>query len=233
MPPRPSPSAAPSGSRKPQARSLRTREALLAAARRLAEERGSLDAVTADAIVAEAQVAKGTLFAHFGDMDGLLSHVLLNRLADLVSQTEPADPSASPVVPTVAPPVAPSDPMGVLLDKMSRLIRVISSDQTVLRIFLNKTGYGSGHCAPEFVEILSRLDQELAGFLGLWQQAGDWKPAIRGDLAPEILTDGLIAFMVHAALKFRSGEVPELDACLARLALQTRAYLLAAPSVAT
>lgn len=53
-----------------------TAEALIEAGQKLAEERG-LSAMTVDAIVAAAGVAKGTFYVHFPDRDGFL--VLLHR----------------------------------------------------------------------------------------------------------------------------------------------------------
>lgn len=60
----PTPSAAPKGGRK--AAMARTREALIDAGLRLAERTG-LNGLSVNLIVAEAGVAKGTFFHHFGD----------------------------------------------------------------------------------------------------------------------------------------------------------------------
>ena len=59
----------------PQARVLRTRNALLAAGRRLFAER-AIDAVAIDDIVAAAGVAKGTFYNHFDDKDALLTAIV-------------------------------------------------------------------------------------------------------------------------------------------------------------
>lgn len=55
-------------------RKLRTREALLAAARYLLEER-SIDSITVDEIAAQADVAKGTVYNYFGDKDALVNEL--------------------------------------------------------------------------------------------------------------------------------------------------------------
>ena len=59
----------------PQARVLRTRNALLAAGRRLFAER-AIDAVAIDDIVAAAGVAQGTFYNHFDDKDALLTAIV-------------------------------------------------------------------------------------------------------------------------------------------------------------
>ncbi|WP_417693304.1 TetR/AcrR family transcriptional regulator [Roseibium sp.] len=206
--------------RRPQARTLKTREKVLEAARQMAERSGGLEELTAEAIAAEAGVAKGTIFAHFTDMDGLLSYLLLDRLAELIKPegSEPYAPGSG---------VHPA-PLEGVLGKMEQLIRVITTDQTVLRLFLQNTGYGIGTCAPEFLAVLHRLDGELEAFLRAWQEHSQWRPALRQDLDPAEMTDGLIAFMVHAALKHRSGQTADLSDVLARLKRHTRAYLIVA-----
>lgn len=203
--------------RKPQQRAVETRARLLQAVETLAEQNG-LDRLTAEAIATAAGVAKGTLFAHFGDMDGLLSHVLLRQLDALLEA--PTDPRPDPL---------PTDqPLTLLFLKLTRLIEVITESQTSLRLFLKGTGYGGdGTCAPDFIATLGALDQELCDFLRRWQQTPTWTPSLRTTLTPEEMTDGLIAFTVHASLKYRSGEVSELPQVLDRLRVHVHAYLLA------
>lgn len=57
--------------REPRADAARNRERILAAARRLMEERGP-EAVSMDCVAAEAGVGKGTLYRRFGDRNGLV-----------------------------------------------------------------------------------------------------------------------------------------------------------------
>lgn len=209
--------------RKTQQRTLLTRNRILDAARELAGQE-NLEAVTAEAIAEAAGVAKGTVFAHFGDMDGLLSYLLLDRLRELLSADSDPEPPQVTDAPTRN--LSELDPVQLVLSKMMRLISVITSSQLVLRLFLENTGATKGHCAPEFVEVLDRLDAELSAFLTLWQSAPSLRPALRNDRTPEELTDGLIAFMIYGAIVFRSHQLSDLSLLKERLVRHVDAFLL-------
>ncbi|MEP1933210.1 MAG: helix-turn-helix domain-containing protein [Roseibium sp.] len=203
--------------RKPQARTAVTRTRILDAATELASK-SSLEDVTAEAVAREAGVAKGTIFAHFGDMDGLLSHLLLDRIRLLRKM---ADQDAMNSETDLA------DPVGALVLRMMSLVDVITSSQTMLRVFMENIGVTKGHCAPEFIEQLDVLDAKLIGFLKVWQASDSLKPALRKDRTPEELHDGLIAFLLHGAILYRSHQVAELSIIRDRLYRHVEAYLLA------
>ncbi|MFI1394067.1 TetR/AcrR family transcriptional regulator [Streptomyces sp. NPDC020681] len=84
--------------RKERADAARNREAVLAAAARLFEERGDPDRVSMDDIAAAAGVGKGTLFRRFGDRVGLIKALVERRTeelrADLVEGPPPLGPGA-------------------------------------------------------------------------------------------------------------------------------------------
>ncbi len=136
--------------RKPQARTALTRARILEAAAHLSRKK-SLEEMTAEAIAREAGVAKGTIFAHFGDMDGLLSYLLLGELQKL---RQAADKNDKLTAQDLANPVA------ALVSRMMALIAVITESQTMLRVFLENIGATKGHCAPEFIEHLDALDEK-------------------------------------------------------------------------
>jgi len=202
--------------RKPQQRSIATKARVLQAARELTRKHG-LETVTAEAVAQEAGVAKGTVFSHFGDMDGLLTHVLRDRLEALRSGAAAEEPRAEDL----------SDPVGVLMSRMMGLITAITESPAVLRLFLDNIGVTKPNCAEEFVETLDALDADLAAFLGDWQKAREAVPALRKDRTPAEMVDGLIAFMIHGAILFKSHQVT--DPCLleGRLRRHVEAYLLA------
>jgi len=202
--------------RKPQQRSIATRARVLAAARDLSRKHG-LELVTAEAVAQEAGVAKGTVFSHFGDMDGLLSHVLLDRLNTLRSTAEEE----------TVPAGCRSDPVGMLLTRMMSFIAVITDSPTILRLFLDNIGVTKPNCAAEFVATLDALDADIAVFLKTWQETAGMKPALRQDRSPEEMVDGLIAFMVHGAILLKSHQITDRTALEARLRRHLEAYLLA------
>ncbi|MEU3934249.1 helix-turn-helix domain-containing protein [Streptomyces sp. NPDC029044] len=83
-----------------RADAARNRARLLEAAGRLVAERGA-DAVTMEAVAAEAQVGKGTVFRRFGDRTGLLTALLDHSekkfQASFLSGPPPLGPGAPPV----------------------------------------------------------------------------------------------------------------------------------------
>lgn len=202
--------------RKPQQRTIRTRARLLDAARTLSAIHG-IETVTAEAVAARAGVAKGTVFAHFGDMDGLLSYVLLDRLQALKTSAEAEAPNAA----------LPADPVDLLLERMMALIAVVTENPTILRLLLDNIGVTKPHCAPDFVATLDALDADLAAFLTLWQETPDAAPPLRQDRTPVELVDGLIAFMIHGAILFTSHQLADLELLKARLKRHVEAFVLA------
>jgi len=203
--------------RKPQQRSIATRARVLQAARDLSQKHG-LEALTAEAVASEAGVAKGTVFSHFGDMDGLLSHVLLERL-DALRSKETQSPASDAV---------PQDPVEALMQRIMALIAVITDSPTILRLFLDNIGVTKANCAAEFVETLDALDAELAAFLKFWQGSDTLEPPLRKDRLPAELVDGLIAFMIHGAILFKSHQITDRAVLEARLRRHVEAYLLQA-----
>ncbi|ASP33291.1 TetR/AcrR family transcriptional regulator [Labrenzia sp. VG12] len=201
--------------RKPQQRSIATRARVLTAARDLSQKHG-LELVTADAVAREAGVAKGTVFSHFGDMDGLLSYVLLDRLNALRAANAAEAAESSDL----------QDPVGLLMRRMMALIAVITDSPTILRLFLDNIGVTKPHCAEAFVETLDGLDKDLATFLEAWQQTGTLKPALRRDRSAAELTDGLIAFMIHGAILLKSHQLTDRTALEERLRRHVEAFLL-------
>lgn len=201
--------------RKPQQRSIATRARVLQAARDLSRKNG-LESVTAEAVASQAGVAKGTVFSHFGDMDGLLSHVLLERLDALRSGTA-QDPAQDAL---------PKDPVDALMQRMMALIAVITDSPAILRLFLDNIGVTKANCAAEFVETLDALDADLAAFLEMWQRSESLAPALRRDRLPAEMVDGLIAFMIHGAILYKSHQITDRAVLEARLRRHVEAYLL-------
>ncbi len=201
--------------RKPQARTALTRARILTAAGALSRSK-SLEELTADAIAREAGVAKGTIFAHFGDMDGLLSYLLLEQLQQLRAAADQDDMASKEDL---------QDPVGALVTRMMGLIAVITESQTMLRVFLENIGATKGHCAPEFVEQLDALDEKLLGFLTKWQSSENMEPRLRSDRTPQEMLDGLIAFVIHGAIVFRSHQIRDLSVLRDRLYGHVEAFL--------
>ena len=119
-----------------------------------------------------------------------------------------------------------SDPVGLLLNRMMGLIAVITDSPTILRLFLDNIGVTKPNCAAEFVETLGALDADLAAFLDMWQNATDMKPALRQDRTSAEMVDGLIAFMIHGAMVFKSHQITDRSELEGRLRRHVEAFLL-------
>ncbi|NUR83227.1 MAG: TetR/AcrR family transcriptional regulator [Nonomuraea sp.] len=81
-----------------RADAARNREKVLAAAARLFAEKG-VEAVSMDAVAAEAGVGKGTLFRRFGDKSGLAVALLDARERDLQQRVLSGEPPLGPGAP--------------------------------------------------------------------------------------------------------------------------------------
>ncbi|MEV0614683.1 helix-turn-helix domain-containing protein [Nonomuraea sp. NPDC050404] len=86
---------------KERADAARNREKVLAAAARLFADKG-VDAVSMDAIAADAGVGKGTLFRRFGDKSGLAVALLDAREHDLQERILSGPPPLGPGAPATA-----------------------------------------------------------------------------------------------------------------------------------
>ncbi|GAA0772618.1 TetR/AcrR family transcriptional regulator [Roseibium denhamense] len=202
--------------RKQQTRTAITRARLLHAAGVLANGK-RLDDLTAEAIAKEAGVAKGTLFAHFGDMDGLFSHLLLGQLQQFRMAAEEE---------TLPSPANLADPVGALTDQVMALLTIITESRTMLRLFMENIGVTKGHCAPEFAEQLDALGIKIAAFLKAWQASQTVIPQLRQDRSPEEMLEGVYAFLIHGAVLYSSYQIDDRDLIRARLYRHIEALLI-------
>ncbi len=157
--------------RPPQDRRLRTRAALLAAAREIAAAQG-LGALRAEAVVARAGTAKGTFFAHFPDKDHLVAALVAERLAAL--------------------PVAAATDLPSVLAACRPLIALMVSEPEVVPVmarFSMPEGDGSG-----MGEAIHARIGVMAGQIAAAQAAGGVRAA-----DPGLLAEGMMAFLFHAA----------------------------------
>jgi len=198
--------------KKPQKRTLQTRKKILRTARSLVQEFG-FDGVSTDVITRESGVAKGTLFAHFGDRNGLMSCLLDERLAAMLDEWQKSS-------------LASDKGMVVLLKRSMAFINLMASDRGVFSLFLQNSGVTSPNTSPKFYETLTRLTNLLTDHLEQWSNDKTASERLRVDLTPTELGDGLIAFMIQAASRHLCGEIPDRENVKAMLEKQFRAWLL-------
>jgi AcrR family transcriptional regulator len=194
-----------------QHRSLQTFHKIVDSARALAEERGYGGVCTED-VARLAGVAKGTVFAHFGDKAGLLTALLVEELRRL---TDRGDTLESSQVPT--------DPILALLDSVMPFLELLARERTIVDLYLRRTGITDSSCFPGLIRELERLQCGLLRQIEQRRERGQ----IRGDVECSILVEGIVAFVTQAALRRQCGEIPSAAAQRAVLEQQFSAWLLA------
>jgi TetR/AcrR family transcriptional regulator, fatty acid biosynthesis regulator len=155
-----------------QARKLRTQAAILDAARAIVAQ-GGYGALRADKLAQAAGIAKGTIFAHYPDMDHLRAALVAEHLVPLVS-------------------LSPVRDVPGLLGAMVPVYDFLMSDAHVLPAvsrFSGPEGAGLG-MAEAICDLTQNLARAIAGLQGR---------GIVGSGDPVLLADGVMAFTFHAA----------------------------------
>ena len=188
------------------AKKAQVRQALYEAALTQFRTSGYEDASIAD-ICKAAGVAKGTFFAHFSDKDALLATMIGADMAGALAQiaTAPAPRNVDQMIALLHP-----------------LMEIMTESRTSFDVILRHSGVG---IISEISPIAECFGQMIEVF-GQWFNPASNHP-YRRDIGPELLSEGLQAFLVQAlALKFCSlhNAVPANE----RLATYLRAWVLPA-----
>ena len=153
------------------ARSRRTRAALLDSARRILEaaqrhfnEHG-LERANVDAIAADAGVSKMTVYNNFGSKEGLFQAVVRDRTATVVADV----PGAGPL--------DPDQPEKALLAIGARFLALARGDDALgaLRSVYGVAGAQTEACRAFYKEGPERVNGELAAYLRRAHSAGTLK----------------------------------------------------------
>lgn len=197
--------------RKPQKRTHETKARILEAARELTEGK-PFDAVSMDAIARQSGVAKGSLFAHFTDKNGLLSHVVAERLLAIVDDWEVEGTEGG-------------SRLAELLDRSMALVDLLSADRAVLQIYLDYSGATSSNVSAPFSASLEALEDRLFSFLSHWRENGGGPFTLRTDLDVGALAAGVSAFVTTAAIYRACERIGSRADCVALLESQFTAWL--------
>jgi AcrR family transcriptional regulator len=177
--------------RKVQARTLATRDRLLAAGREIVAAE-SMAGLRTEEVVLRAGTAKGTFFAHFQDRDHFLAALLAESLgAELARLAAPADRAG----------------LMLLLERVYRLFAADSETVTLLARFSGPAGAGMG-----LDRLICQVVESLAEGLAGMQARGEVGSRAR----PEVLAEGLVALIFHAAASAQCGMHGDADAVKAR-----------------
>jgi AcrR family transcriptional regulator len=170
-------------SRPPQKRRLETRARLLEVADAQIANVG-YSGLRVEDVVAEAGVAKGTLFSHFGDKDGLLAVLIGARMMAILDDTE-----ASPAPQTVTD----------LVDRLLPVVTFVAEDRVIFDLLLRYSGTTGTQTDEVITQSFFRQIALWAGWVSAMQATGE----IRRDQPAEHLAEGMQAFLNHVlALSF-------------------------------
>lgn len=159
---------------KVQTRTLKTRAKLIEAAQVVVDEAG-YEALRVEQVVASAGVAKGTFFAHFKDKDALMEQLIGPKVDSYLDAIETLP--------------APKDVEG-LVQALMPLVGFMTSERYVFDVILRH----SGAAAKETVGPIAQNFQRTGMVLGPWLAMGPF----RNDISPELLADGVGAFLIQA-----------------------------------
>lgn len=186
-----------------QERRRRTRETLLKTARALVAAEG-FEALRTERLAQEAGVSKGTVFAHFGDRDGLalaMSRDSLDRASEALDR--------------------PCPDVATLVERMRPTLSLLSGD-AALWAAMQRLFCGPGGAHPDLAAWWGATAAKLAARIAEMQAAG----AARTDARAEALADGVLAFAGTAAQNQHAGFIPHDAARDALLEEQLRLWLL-------
>ena len=163
--------------RAPQKRRLETRAKLLGVASAIVQQDG-YSGLRVEDVVARAGVAKGTLFSHFKDKDGLLAVLIGDEVTRLLDAMEAAG--------------APSDIAG-LTARLAPHLDYVAQDRVIFDLLLRY----SGTTAAEPDEVVTASFTRQVALLTRWLQVMQAAGKIRRDQPPELLAEGIQAFLNH------------------------------------
>lgn len=166
--------------RKVQARTLATRDRLLAAGREIVAASG-MAGLRTEEVVLRAGTAKGTFFAHFTDRDHFLAALLAESLAG-----------------ELAPLEAPQD-RAALMRVLERVYVLFAADAETVALLARFSGpAGAGLGLDRLIcEVVDRLAEGVGGM----QATGE----VGARAKPEVLAEGLMALIFHAAASAQCG----------------------------
>lgn len=163
--------------RAPQKRRLQTRARLLSEAEKIVTTQG-YSALRVEDVVAQAGVAKGTLFSHFKDKDGLLAVLIGARAMEDLEKME-----------TLPPPTSVDD----LIQKLEPCLSFVAQDRVIFDVLLRYSGSTGSEVNEVVTESFVRQITLFARWLGQMQQV----QKIRDDAPAEVLAEGIQAFLNH------------------------------------
>ncbi len=174
---------------KPQQRAIATRQNILASAKTLFDTQG-YDATPVDQIAHEANVAKGTIFAHFADKASLLTAVRIVNLENVINNM--LETSSNPIS---------KESVQTIIDLLAPLLALFANDSDFTQVFLDQAELKGGPWAERLYYACCSLDKALEQTVSAM---------IKDELIPKSIsvnfyTQGIQAFFYHVLIGLHSG----------------------------
>lgn len=176
--------------RAPQARAIQTRHRILEAAREIISTRGFEETRTQD-IAQMAGVAEGSVFAHFGNKQGLLGGLIESHYANLITQANQIQNTQTNAVLRLTQLVE------------MHLENLLASWQLV-RVFAHYGRYSDTAVARVFQEMNREYTRIFQSCLNELIETGVTEPSLRADL----LRDMVFGSAEHWAFRVRELDQP-------------------------
>lgn len=174
---------------KPQLRAIFTQQNILSIAKKLFDAQG-YDATPVDQIASEANVAKGSIFAHFADKASLLTAVRIVNLENVINNM--MEVSSNP---------SNTDPPQAIIDLLAPLLALFANDSDFTQVFLNQAELKSGPWAERLYYACCSLDKALEQTVSAMIKDG----RIPQSISVNFYTQGIQAFFYHVLIGLHSG----------------------------
>ncbi|WP_282078163.1 TetR/AcrR family transcriptional regulator [Epibacterium ulvae] len=161
--------------RAPQQRRLETRAKLINVAHEIIDAEGFSNLRVED-VVQRAGVAKGTLFSHFKDKDGLLAVIVGQQMTQFLDQLEKLPAPAN---------------IEALLSYIEPSLNYVASDRVIFDLLLRYSGSISNHSDEVITASFYRQIELCAGWIAALQANG----VVRTTHSPALLSEGIQAFL--------------------------------------
>lgn len=177
--------------RAPQQRRLQTRAKLLEVATQIVTTQG-YSALRVEDVVERAGVAKGTLFSHFKDKDGLLAVLIGAQVMGHLDQMEAKGVPHS---------------IDEITHHLEPLLSFIGTDRVIFDVLLRYSGSTGAQVDEVITAGFVRQITLFASWLSEMQQVG----IVRNDTSSEMLAEGIQAFLNHVLALWLCMEHDNID----------------------
>ena len=180
-----------------QKRSLATRERILSAAKHLFAQTG-YEQTSVEQIAKDADVAKGTVFAHFRDKTNLLAAAGSEEMTRLLEVTAR---SADAEIRTCSD----NEMLERVLDLYDPWLAFFTDNPEFARLFLNQSALSRGEWSDMFIEACSAMENHVGQFIARTYAARGQT----GGLSPAFIANGMQAFFFHVVIHRLPGWIPD------------------------